>query len=154
MTEIENTNSKQIRRGNPAWQSGVSGNPAGRPPGARHQATVAAEALLDGEAEAVARKAIELAKSGEMAAIRLVMDRICPPRKDRPIRFALPKLEQASDALAAAAAIVEAVASGDLTPSEAAELSRVVSAYAATLEAADFDARLRKLEAGRNEPHA
>jgi Family of unknown function (DUF5681) len=154
MSEIENTNSQQGRRGNPAWQPGVSGNLAGRPPGARSRATVAAETLLDGEAEAVARKAIDLAKAGEMAAIRLVMDRICPARKDRPIRFALPRLEQPSDALAAAAAIVEAVATGDLTPSEAAELSRVVSAYAATLEAADFDARLRKLEAGRNEPHA
>jgi hypothetical protein len=44
-------------------------------------------------------------------------------------------------------AIVGAVASGDLTPAEAGELSRVVAAYANTLEAADFDARLKKLEA-------
>jgi hypothetical protein len=95
------------------------------------------------------RKAIDLAKAGEMAAICLVMDRVCPPRKDRPVRFALPKLEQASDAVAAAAAIVEAVATGDLTPSEAAELSRVVNAYATTLEAANFDARLRRLEVGQ-----
>jgi hypothetical protein len=94
------------------------------------------------------RKAIDLAKAGEMAAICLVMDRVCPPRKDRPVRFALPKLEQASDAVAAAA-IVEAVATGDLTPSEAAELSRVVNAYATTLEAANFDARLRRLEVGQ-----
>jgi|RhiMetdeSRZDD1v2_1073273.scaffolds.fasta_scaffold00142_6 hypothetical protein len=149
MVEFENTNEKQIRRGNPLWQAGVSGNPAGRPPGARNRATIAAEALLDDEVETIVRKAIDLAKAGEMAAIRLVMDRVCPPRKDRPVRFALPKLERASDAVVAAAAIVEAVATGDLTPSEAAELSRVVNAYAAALEAADFDARLRRLEVGQ-----
>ena len=145
MAEFANTGEKQVRRG--MWPPGVSGNPAGRPAGSRNKATIAAQALLDGEAEAVARKAIELAKEGQMAAVRLVMDRICPPRKDRPVSFALPKLEQASDAVAAASAIVDAVASGDLTPSEAAELSRVVGAYATTLEVADFDARLRRLEA-------
>jgi Family of unknown function (DUF5681) len=149
VSEFENTNSQQGRRGNPMWQAGVSGNPAGRPPGARNRATVLAETLLDDEAEAVVRKAIERAKEGDMAAIRLVMDRICPPRKERPIRFALPKLEQPSDAVAAAALIVEAVASGDLTASEATELSRVVAAYATALEAANFDARLSKLEAER-----
>jgi Family of unknown function (DUF5681) len=147
MMEADSTDAQQGRRGNPAWQPGVSGNPAGRPPGARNKATVAAEALLDGDAEAIATKAIELAMKGRMGALRLVMERICPPRKDRPVRFMLPKLEQPSDALAAAAAIVDAVAAGDLTPTEAAELSRVVSTYVATLEAADFDARLRKLEA-------
>jgi hypothetical protein len=75
------------------------------------------------------------------------MDRMCPPRKDRHVSFALPKLERAADAVNAAATIVDAVASGELTPSEASELSRLVAAYAGTLEAADFDARLRKLEA-------
>jgi Family of unknown function (DUF5681) len=154
MMEAENTDSRQGRRGNPAWGPGVSGNPAGRPPGARNKATMAAEALLDGDAEAIATKAIELAMKGRMGALRLVMERICPPRKDRPVRFMLPKLEQPSDALTAATAIVDAVAAGDLTPSEAAELSRVVSTYVATLGAADFDARLRKLEADRNEPRA
>jgi hypothetical protein len=131
------------------FQKGQSGNPNGRPAGSRNKATTALDSLLEHEGEAITRKAIDLAKAGELQAIRICMDRICPARKDRPVKFALPKLEQAADAVAAAAAIVEAVAAGDLTPSEAAELSRVVSAYATTLEAADFDARLRKLEAAR-----
>src|ERR1700716_2949183 len=91
------------------------GNP-GRPKGARNKATVAAELLLDGDAEAITSKAIELAKEGDMAAIRICMDRFCPPRKDRPISFELPKLERVADASAAMAAIVSAVASGELTP--------------------------------------
>jgi hypothetical protein len=148
--ETEITSSPQDRRGNPGWwPPGVSGNPAGRPPGARNKATMAAEELLDGDAQAITRTAIELAKNGRMGALRLVMERICPPRKDRPVNFMLPKLEQPADALAAAAAIVDAVAAGELTPAEAAELSRVVSTYVATLEANDFEERLRKLEAAR-----
>ena len=57
------------------------------------------------------------------------MDRIVPPRKDRPVPFLIPKLEKATDAVMASTAIVEAVASGDLTPSEAAELSKVVDGF-------------------------
>jgi hypothetical protein len=70
----------------------------GRPKGARHKATLAAEALLDGEAEALTRKAIELAKEGDIAALRICLDRIIPPRKDRPVAFELPKIENVGDA--------------------------------------------------------
>ena len=121
------------------------GNP-GRPKGSRNKATLAAEALLDGEAEALTRKAIELALAGDVTALRLCWDRIVPARKDRPVPFALPNLEHASDAVMASAAIVEAVANGDLTPSEAAELSKVIDGFARALEAADFEERLSRLE--------
>ena len=121
------------------------GNP-GRPKGSRNKATLAAEVLLDGEAEALTRKAIELALAGDVTALRLCWDRIVPARKDRPVTFALPNLEHASDAVMASAAIVEAVANGDLTPSEAAELSKVIDGFARTLEAADFEERLSRLE--------
>ena len=60
-----------------------SGNSYGRPRGARNKATIAAEALLDGEAEAITRKAIELAKTGDITAIRLCLERIIPARRDR-----------------------------------------------------------------------
>src|SRR5215213_10832715 len=80
------------------------GNP-GRPKGARHKTTLAIEALLDGEAEALTRKAIELAKAGDLVALRLCLDRICPPRKDRPVTFTLPSLESGTDAKNAVAAL-------------------------------------------------
>jgi Family of unknown function (DUF5681) len=128
------------------FQRGKSGNPDGRPKGARNKTTVAVEALLDGDAEAITRKAIELAKAGDGAAIRLCLDRIFPARKDRPVAFKIPKLEQAADAVKASAAIVAAVAVGELTPSEASELSKVIEIYARTLEASDLDTRITKLE--------
>jgi hypothetical protein len=80
--------------------------------------------LFDGEAETITRKAIELAKAGDMSALRLCLDRIAPPRKDRPVLFDVPKISSAADAAQASAALVAAVASGDLTPSEAAELGK------------------------------
>jgi hypothetical protein len=52
------------------------------------------------------------------------LDRIAPPRRDRPVPFSLPKLDTAADAKAAAAAILQAAANCNLTPSEAGELSK------------------------------
>jgi len=88
------------QRGRP-FMKGQSGNPAGKPKGARHRATLAAETLLDGEAEALTRKAIELALAGDPIALRLCLDRILPPRRERPLRFVLPKLRSAADASSA-----------------------------------------------------
>ena len=111
------------------FKKGQSGNPAGKPKGARNATTRAMELLLDEEAEEVTRRAIEMAKSGDGVALRLVMDRILPARKDRHVPFALPVLETPADAVKAMAALVNAVAAGELTPSEAAELSKLVEGF-------------------------
>jgi Family of unknown function (DUF5681) len=103
------------------FQPGQSGNPAGKPKSTRNKTTMAVEALLAGEAETLTRKAIELAKAGDLAALRVCLDRIAPPRKDRPVLFELPPVASAADAAKAAAALLEAVAVGDLTPAEASE---------------------------------
>lgn len=135
----------QQPRGRP-FKPGQSGNPAGRPVGARHKTTVALESMLDGEAETITRKAVELALAGDMAAIRLCLDRILPPRKDRPVNFAMPKMATIADAKQAVSAIVAAVADGQLTPMEAGELAKTVESFTRTVEAFDFEERLSKLE--------
>ena len=132
-----------------AFQKGQSGNPQGKPKGTRHRVTMAAETLLEGEAEAITRKAIELAKAGDGPALRLCMDRIFPARKDRPVRFKLPTLEKVGDAVGANAALVAAVAGGELSPSEAAELAKVIEGYTRAIEATDIQDRLTKLEAAQ-----
>ena len=139
----ETTASKQ--RGRP-FPKGRSGNPRGRPPGARNAATVVAEQLLDGEAEALTRKVIEAAKGGDMVALRLCLDRILPPRRERPVRFKLPELGSAADAGKAMAAITGAVACGELTPAEAGELSRLIENYANIIGIIEIERRLRALE--------
>jgi hypothetical protein len=133
------------QRGRP-FPKGRSGNPSGRPPGARNAATVLAEQLLDGEAEVLIRKTIQKAKQGNLPALRMCLDRILPPRRERPVCFAIPALNSAADASKAMAAIAAAVASGELTPAEAVELSGIVSAYVRAIEATEIERRLRALE--------
>ncbi len=125
------------------------GNP-GRPVGARHKATLAAEALLDGEAEGLTRKAVEMALAGDTTALRLCLDRILPPRRERPVNFTLPSLRKPTDAIDAMAAITNAVSTGEIMPSEAAELAKLVEAFVRTLEANDLDHRLRIIEAWKD----
>jgi hypothetical protein len=123
------------------------GNP-GKPRGARHKATTAVLALLDGQAEALTQKAIETALAGDTTALRLCLDRIAPPRKDAPVSFTLPPMATAKDAATAAGAILSAVALGDLTPQEAAQIMALIETYRRTLETCDLEARVAALETG------
>ncbi len=136
------------RRRDGRFQKGHSGNPRGRPPGARHKITMAMEALLDEAGQAIMRTAIAKATEGDSTALRLCLERLAPVRRERCISFAFPPIATAADAAQAAAALVAGVASGELTPSEAAELGKLIDSYVRALEAADFDARLRRLEQG------
>ena len=139
----DNTAGEQ--RGRP-FQKGQSGNPDGRPKGSRNATTIALETLLDGQATALTQKAIDLALAGDMAALRLCLDRILPPRKDSPVAFDLPEMKTLNDAVPAMGALVKAVGAGDLTPTEAAELTKLVQAFAKIIETAELEERVRKLE--------
>jgi hypothetical protein len=120
---------------------------SGRPKGARHKATVAALALLDGEAEALTRKVIELALEGDVTALRLTLERIVSPRREAPVTFSLPSMTSAADASKAMAGVLEATARGDLTPGEAAAVAALVEQYRKTLELTELEARIVALEA-------
>ena len=126
----------------------TTGNP-GRPKGARNKATQAVLALLEGEGEALTRKAVEMALQGDSVALRLCLDRIAPPRKDSPVQFSLPRMTNARDAAQAAGAVLEAVAGGDLTPIEAVQIMGLVDSYRRTLEITELEARLAALEGQR-----
>ena len=63
-----------------------------------------------------------MALTGDTVALRLCLDRLAPARKDRPVLFQLPKIDTTGDVVRASSALLEAVASGELMPSEAAEL--------------------------------
>ena len=131
------------------FKAGHSGNPRGRPKGALNKATLATQALLDGESEALTRKAVELAKGGHPMALRLCLDRLLPPRKDRPINFTLPKITGAEDLAKALGAILAAVAQGEITPGEGQTLTAILDAYRKGLETTDLEARITALEKER-----
>jgi|SRR4051812_2057433 hypothetical protein len=130
-----------------AFEQGQSGNPAGRPKGSRNRSTLALEAILEGEGEALTRRAVEMALNGDGPALRLCLDRIYPARKDRPVTFELPPITTTADLPKATGALLEAVASGDLTPSEAADLSRSLDVHVKAIETTDIHERLARLEA-------
>ena len=123
----------------------ASGN-SGKPRGARHKITRAIEALLQGEAEALTRKAVEMALAGDGTALRLCLEPIAPVRKDAPVAFHMPLMETARDAEKAAGAVIEAIATGELTPSEGAHIMALVETFRRTLETTDLEARVMTLE--------
>ncbi|MCL6286020.1 hypothetical protein M3P21_21115 [Ruegeria sp. 2012CJ41-6] len=124
------------------------GNP-GRPRGARHKTTRAIEALLEGEGEALAQKAIDLALEGDMAALRLCIERIAPARKDAPVSFNLPRIESAQDASEAAQAVLRAVSEGELTPLEGATVMGLIEQFRRVLETTEIEKRISALEAAK-----
>src|SRR5918999_1719191 len=126
------------------WPKGVSGNPAGRPKGARHKYLVAMEALLDGEAESLTRKAIGLALAGDTTALRLCLERILPARKDRPVQLELPPIEGVRDLARATMVLLQAVAAGEITPAEAGEVAKLVEVHRRTVETVELEERLRR----------
>jgi len=134
------------RKPDGTFAKGNSINPAGRPKGSLNKSTMAALAIMEADAETISRKAVELALGGDLTAIRIVLDRLVAPRRDRPVEIALPKIVAASDLVAAASAIVEAITEGAVTPSEAAALSTAVTGVAKAVETYEIAERLSKLE--------
>ena len=123
--DAEKTDAKQRGR---AFRRGQSGNPAGRPKGARNRATLAAEAMLDGEASALTRKAIDLALGGDTTALRLCLERLLPPRKDRAFALPLPTVKTCDDAREAVNAVLLAVSEGRITLGEASAAIELIEA--------------------------
>jgi hypothetical protein len=128
------------------FKPGQSGNPKGRKTGSRNRTTIAVEELLEGEAEKLTRKAIDLALEGDTPALRLCLDRICPARKDRPVSFEVRQMENAADVVLVMSGVVQSLAVGDMTPSEAQSVAGVIETFRRTLETEDHEKRLAALE--------
>jgi hypothetical protein len=107
---------------------------------------MAAEALLNGEAEALTRKAVERALEGDTVALRLCLERLVPPRKDAPITVELPPIAGPADVVAASAAVLAAVGAGDITPDEAGRVMTLLTAHRAIVETSDLAERIVALE--------
>jgi hypothetical protein len=126
---------------------GMSGNPMGKRPGTRNRATIIAEEILDSAARPLLRGAIDDAQGGDGVMKRFCISRILPPRRERPVRFALPPITSAADLRAAMQAVTAAVAQGELTIGEAWEFSQIVDNFIRAIDASEFETRLQRLEA-------
>lgn len=143
----DNTGPKQAAT---RFKPGRSGNPKGRPPGALNKTTLALRALMAGQAEAVLQVLIDQAMGGDVAAARAILERLVPVARETPIdagAVALPELSAAT-LPAAVAAVVQAVASGSITPGQGEKLVAMLQGFGRAVELQEIEQRIAALEGG------
>ena len=138
MSEPENAGRDHAGR----FASGRSGNPNGKPKGARTRATMLAEKLFTADAAKIIKKVVAEAENGQSWACKLVIERIIPPARDRPTPLDLPRIASAADLPPALAKVVDAMAEGALTPGEAAAIVTTLEAYGRASVFAGHEERL------------
>jgi Family of unknown function (DUF5681) len=129
------------------FAKGNSANPAGKPKGARHRATRLAEELIDGQSEELIQRAVAMALGGDSSVMRALLDRLVPPRRERPVSIQLPEIKTSKDLIAASSTLMQSVAEGELVASEAAALGALLGNIASAIATADLSDRIAKLEA-------
>jgi hypothetical protein len=125
------------------------GNP-GRPPGSKNKTTQMVEQLAEGQAEQLVQKVLELAKAGDVSCLRMMLDRLWPPRKGQPVNVVMPPINTSQDLFAAIASIWTAIREGRLTPDEASALSIVIDRSIQAIELHDITKRIAALEEARD----
>jgi hypothetical protein len=128
------------------WKPGQSGNPSGRKPGTRNKATLFALALMEGEVEKIVRKVVDAAIEGDMTAARLVLERLVPPAREKPVSLDLPNTETAEGISNAQEAVLQAIANGELLPGEATTLATILENRRKALETQELEQRITALE--------
>ena len=129
------------------FMPGASGNPAGRRPGTKTRKQALVENLFEGEVAEIAKKALELARGGNTECIRIVLDRVAPVRRGRPVNFKLPEVSDAADIVKCFNGILRSCANGTLTIEEAQALASVVEAGSRAILVRELEERIERLEA-------
>jgi hypothetical protein len=132
------------------FQPGQSGNPAGRPSGSFNKKTLAARALLEEHAEEVVQTLRDRAKNGDMAAIRLCMDRLVPTGLNRAVAINLPLVKTPEDAEAALTVVLAELADGNLTINQLSALITAIDRMVRLAERLWNFARNRRYGAARD----
>ena len=151
MTKTRNAQKSKRNSSNGHWKKGTSGNPSGRPTGSRNRKTLFLEQMLDGQAETILEKAMELAKDGNPQALRLCLDRILPVPKERAVTLEIPPITNAKDIPQQSQCVVAAIAQGRITPAEGESITNVLMSHIRILETVEFERRMAELENHVNE---
>ena len=133
------------------FEKGKSGNPRGRPTGARNKASLMLDKLMERGAQDIVETVIDRAKGGDMTAARLILERLVPPAKERPIAIELPPTSDAQDVADAQALVIATLGSGGLLPGEAATIMSMLEARRKGIETVELEARIKSLEENRND---
>ncbi len=127
------------------FKPGQSGNPSGRPKGIPDK-RVAMRELLTPYAGDLIGKTVELALSGDTTALRICIDRLVPPVKEEAIEVTLPKIACAEDCTNAQAAVLNAVAEGEMLPGVGKLMSDLIDAQRRAYETNDLAKRMAAVE--------
>jgi len=89
---------------------------------------------------------VALALEGDTTALRICIDRLIPPAKEEPIDMTLPKIASPEDCTSAQAAVLHAVAEGQLLPGEGQALSGLIENQRRAYETTELARRLAAIE--------
>jgi hypothetical protein len=92
------------------------------------------------------QKVLELAQTGDVSCLRMLLDRLWSPRKGQPLNIKMPPIKTSQDVLAAIASVWTAIAEGQLTPDEAGTLSLVVERSIQVIQLQEVVQRIEDLE--------
>jgi hypothetical protein len=105
---------------------------------------MAAMALLDSEAEMLTARAIDLARDGDMTALKLVLDRLIPPRRRPMLPLDLDELEGFANPAQAHRRVLQSCLDGGLGLDEAERLSKLVDVQGALADMKILDWRAQR----------
>lgn len=136
-----------------AWKPGQSGNPSGKKPGTRNKATMMVLNLMEDGAEEITKVIMDAARGGDLSAARLVLERLAPPVRERPIEIELPDTSTFDGIDKAQQVIIDAVGTGQLLPSEGGVLAGLVEGRRQALETFELEKRVAALEDRQRRKH-
>jgi len=132
-------------KGKPHGRPFLKGNP-GKPPGAKNKATRLVQELVEGEAEALVRKALELAHGGDVGCLRLLLNLLAPARRGQTISIDIPPVKSAKDLPAVNEAVWAAVNDGEVTANDATALAVLLQRATELFRTEELRSQLEMLE--------
>jgi len=136
------TGGKQVRDSKGRFQGGACPNPKGRPRGSRNKSTLLLLESLGEKSPDLLKKMIERAESGDVNALRFLLERLLPVCKSAPVDVSLP-----DDPERAASLLVGLAASGQIPAGEAVHLAELVRLHSDLTDLKSLAARIEALEA-------
>ena len=131
------------------FQKGQSGNPAGRRRGVPNKVSRKVMERIAEHKDELLDVVVAKALDGDTAALKLCLERLCPPQREHPLpTIKLPDIGKPEDLPKATQALMQAAASGSMTPSALAAMTAVVKAHVDAVQTADLAERIRRLEEG------
>jgi hypothetical protein len=124
------------------WRPGESGNPKGKPPGSGEVQKL--RTAIAAHIPEIIERLVTAAKSGDIQAARLLLERVLPPVKA--IEQAEPVNLPPGTLTEQGRAVMDAVAAGELSPTQAAALLGALGTLARVTELDELERRLRALE--------